>query len=78
MLFGKLTFDMEHIRNLEEFPRGRTFLTVGTFDGVHRGHQVLLTSLAQAAHQSGAQSAVVTFFPHPVVVLRGATRHSTR
>jgi len=71
VLFGKLTFDMEHIRTLEEFPRGRTFLTVGTFDGVHRGHQVLLTALAQAAHQSGAQSAVVTFFPHPAVVLRG-------
>ncbi|MEJ5262518.1 MAG: hypothetical protein WHT45_07540, partial [Ignavibacterium sp.] len=65
---------MKHIRSLDEFPRGRTYLTVGSFDGVHRGHQGLLSALAQAAHQAGAQSAVVTFFPHPVAVLRGLSQ----
>lgn len=65
---------MKHIRSLDEFPRGRTYLTVGSFDGVHRGHQGLLSALTQAAHQAGAQSAVVTFFPHPVAVLRGLSQ----
>jgi riboflavin kinase/FMN adenylyltransferase len=46
-------------------------LTIGSFDGVHRGHQTMLRELVQTAKQHGLQSAVMTFFPHPRTVLRG-------
>jgi len=43
--------------------------TVGTFDGVHLGHQALLRSMVDDAHTRGLPAAVATFFPHPRVVL---------
>jgi riboflavin kinase/FMN adenylyltransferase len=52
-----------------------TTLTVGTFDGVHKAHVVLLNRLKQAAVEHKTPSAVVTFDPHPQMVLgtRGRT-----
>ncbi|MHB0856515.1 MAG: bifunctional riboflavin kinase/FAD synthetase [Anaerolineae bacterium] len=46
-------------------PQSDTVLTVGTFDGVHRGHQALLRALVQRAKETGRASAVLTFHPHP-------------
>ena len=46
--------------------------TVGTFDGVHLGHQALLRSAVDDAHTRGLPCAVITFFPHPRVVLSRA------
>lgn len=46
-------------------------VTIGNFDGVHRGHQKILLSLADRARHGGWLSAVLTFDPHPVRVLRG-------
>lgn len=43
--------------------------TVGTFDGVHLGHQQLIRAVVNEAHERSIQSAIVTFFPHPRVVL---------
>ena len=40
-------------------------LTIGNFDGVHRGHQALLTQVCQAASRLGVEPAVMTFEPHP-------------
>ncbi len=40
-------------------------LTIGNFDGVHRGHQALLARVCQAAAQLGVEPAVMTFEPHP-------------
>jgi riboflavin kinase/FMN adenylyltransferase len=40
-------------------------LTIGNFDGVHRGHQALLAELGQAAAQRGLPACVLTFEPHP-------------
>jgi len=40
-------------------------LAVGMFDGVHRGHQVVIGSAIQSAHQSRGRSGVLTFWPHP-------------
>lgn len=40
-------------------------VTIGNFDGVHRGHQVILQQLCAAADRSGGPSVVVTFDPHP-------------
>lgn len=45
-------------------------VTVGTFDGVHRGHQMVLTRLIERAHQLGMDSAVVTFDRHPLRIVR--------
>lgn len=49
---------------------GPTAVTVGNFDGVHRGHQVVLARTLQAArHRGGLPAVAVTFNPHPVSVL---------
>jgi riboflavin kinase/FMN adenylyltransferase len=45
-------------------------VTIGKFDGVHRGHQVLIGRAVERAAALGVQSAVVTFDPHPTLVLR--------
>lgn len=50
--------------------RQPVFLTIGNFDGVHRGHQMLVRSLADAAHAAGALAGLLTFDPHPLAVLR--------
>jgi len=52
---------------------GPTFLTIGNFDGLHRGHQVLLTRLRQNATRQAASAALLTFHPHPLTVLRPGT-----
>ena len=44
-------------------------LTIGTFDGIHRGHQHLLEQLVSRARQTRRLSAVLTFYPHPRTVL---------
>ncbi len=49
---------------------GDSWVTIGSFDGVHRGHQQLITSMVAEAHKAKANAVVLTFFPHPVVILR--------
>jgi riboflavin kinase / FMN adenylyltransferase len=46
------------------------FLTIGNFDGVHRGHQELVSRMVQAAHDAGCLAGLLTFDPHPLTVLR--------
>jgi riboflavin kinase/FMN adenylyltransferase len=63
---------MKLIRSLTEFPeslRGGA-LTIGNFDGVHRGHQVIIDQLKQFASRDGGAAIVFTFDPHPVRILR--------
>jgi len=50
--------------------RSGAWLTIGSFDGVHKGHQQIIRTLVESARQSAASSVVLTFFPHPVKVLR--------
>lgn len=50
-------------------PMTGSVVTVGSFDGVHRGHMALLERLVARAHERGGQSVVVTFSPHPREVL---------
>lgn len=45
-------------------------VTVGTFDGVHRGHHAVLTEIAARAARTGRRSVLVTFEPHPLRVVR--------
>src|SRR4051812_29209264 len=51
---------------------GGTVVTVGTFDGVHRGHQDVLARLVARARATGRPSLLVTFDPHPLEVLNPA------
>ena len=50
--------------------RDGAVITVGTFDGVHRGHQDVLRRLVHVAVAQGRPSLVVTFEPHPLEVVR--------
>ena len=50
-----------------------SIVTIGVFDGVHLGHQRLVQRLVDEARATGRTSVVVTFFPHPDVVLKGVT-----
>jgi riboflavin kinase/FMN adenylyltransferase len=45
--------------------RGRCALTIGNFDGVHRGHRALIERVGAKARELGAESCVLTFEPHP-------------
>ncbi len=62
------------IENVRDFPapaRG-AFVTIGNFDGVHRGHQHLLSRLRQKADSAEAPALAITFDPHPATLLRPA------
>ncbi len=63
---------MRHVTSLEELNLSQpSVLTIGAFDGVHRGHQALIGQMVSEARQNGRAAVVLTFFPHPSVVLRG-------
>lgn len=47
-----------------------SIITIGTFDGVHLGHQVILKKLVSFAKQEKLQAVLLTFFPHPRMVLQ--------
>ena len=52
-------------------PDGRgTVVTVGTFDGVHRGHWAVLQEIRRRAAATGRSSVLVTFDPHPLRIVR--------
>ena len=51
-------------------PTDPTYLAVGVFDGVHRGHQALLKQMISEAREVGARAAALTFYPHPVTVIQ--------
>lgn len=62
---------MIHTHSIDELSLQNAWLTVGIFDGVHRGHQQILHPLVSGAHLAGAPAVVLTFSPHPAVVLGG-------
>jgi riboflavin kinase/FMN adenylyltransferase len=64
---------VQHFTSLDGVNISNTYLTIGSFDGVHIGHQQLIRELNNHAHQAGAKSVVLTFHPHPAVILRGKT-----
>ena len=56
---------MNVARGPEELPSGERAVALGTFDGVHVGHRLVL----DAAKETGLTTTVVTFWPHPRTVL---------
>jgi riboflavin kinase/FMN adenylyltransferase len=62
---------LQHYTSLVGVNLNNTWLTIGSFDGVHLGHQQLISELNYKAHEAGAQSVVLTFHPHPTAILRG-------
>ena len=62
---------MEIIKNSSNFSSSeQTFVTIGTFDGVHYGHQQIIEKLVSEAKKTNKKSVVLTFFPHPRMVLQ--------
>ncbi|OJX51132.1 MAG: riboflavin biosynthesis protein RibF [Flavobacterium sp. 38-13] len=63
---------MNIFHNIQDFkPNRNTVATLGTFDGVHLGHKKIIERLTQEAEKSNTESLVLTFFPHPRMVLQG-------
>ncbi len=62
---------MPHFHDLSEVRLESCVLTIGAFDGVHLGHQALVRALVDEARALRLRSVVLTFHPHPSVVLRG-------
>jgi riboflavin kinase/FMN adenylyltransferase len=61
------------VRGLDELPADLVFaMTIGMFDGVHRGHQRAIATLVRAARARDATPVVLTFDPHPAEVVRGS------
>ncbi|MDX2247963.1 MAG: bifunctional riboflavin kinase/FAD synthetase [Bacteroidia bacterium] len=61
---------MQVYQSLETYQKGnRTVATIGTFDGVHLGHKVILDRLKAAAQEENGESLVLTFHPHPRLIL---------
>jgi riboflavin kinase/FMN adenylyltransferase len=56
---------MQYYSSLQEVSLENSWLTIGVFDGVHRGHQQIIRRLTTGAHENGMPAVVLTFDPHP-------------
>ena len=62
---------MKIIRSIADFDSSeKTIVTIGTFDGIHIGHKKILKNLITTAREEGKKSVLLTFFPHPRMVLQ--------
>lgn len=61
---------MKIYRSLDEFtPLPNAVVTIGTFDGVHIGHQKILSKLRECAEENNGETVLLTFFPHPRLII---------
>lgn len=61
---------MQIYHHLNDFKKlTNAVVTIGTFDGVHLGHQKIIQKLIEKAHQINGESVILTFFPHPRMIL---------
>jgi riboflavin kinase/FMN adenylyltransferase len=65
---------MQHFHNVEEIHLEQSWLTIGSFDGVHLGHQQIIHDLVKGAHDNGQPAVVVTFHPHPQLIIKKEQR----
>jgi riboflavin kinase / FMN adenylyltransferase len=56
---------MQHYSSLQDLSLKNCWLTIGVFDGVHRGHQQIIHGMAAGAHENYVPAVVLTFNPHP-------------
>lgn len=62
---------MEIVQSIPNYDKSKeSVITIGTFDGVHIGHKKILERVINHARKDGLQSIVLTFFPHPRMVLQ--------
>ena len=62
---------MQVVQNIGNYSaQNPSILTIGTFDGVHIGHQKIIKDLVKVAKKNNLCSIVLTFFPHPRMVLQ--------
>jgi len=59
--------------SLNSYTKAPSVITIGTFDGVHIGHQKIIDRLIKVGQQKDLKSLVLTFFPHPRMVLQSDT-----
>ena len=61
---------MKIYRSIEDYNEvKRSVVTIGTFDGIHLGHQEILSRLIKSSKNKDLNSVVLTFFPHPRIIL---------
>ena len=66
---------MQVHRNLDHLPVfNSAVITIGTFDGVHSGHQQIIHQLKEEAERSGGETVIITFDPHPRKVIANAAK----
>lgn len=61
---------MKILNDLDSFSKTGTVVTIGTFDGVHIGHKKIIKRLINTANENDFDSVILTFFPHPRMVLQ--------
>ena len=62
---------MDIIHGIQNYSSpSKSILTTGTFDGVHIGHQKIINALVKDAKQKKLQTNLLTFFPHPRMILK--------
>ncbi|MBP1968059.1 riboflavin kinase/FMN adenylyltransferase [Virgibacillus natechei] len=69
------TFELTHPHSLMTEDLPSVVSAIGFFDGVHRGHQKVIQTAVTEAKNRNMESAVITFHPHPSVVLKKGTQH---
>lgn len=68
-----LTNTLERLALPDQWVDRPSSLTIGAFDGIHRGHQSLIRQLVESAHAQNHLAGVVTFYPHPATLLSPST-----
>lgn len=61
---------MNTYNSIFDFQNKKTIITIGTFDGVHLGHKKILDKIISNARELNCESTVLTFFPHPRMVIK--------
>ncbi|MYL42207.1 bifunctional riboflavin kinase/FAD synthetase [Virgibacillus salexigens] len=69
------TFELKYPHSLALADLPETVTAIGFFDGIHKGHQHVIRTAVSKAKEKGMESAVITFYPHPTVVLKKDVQH---
>ena len=67
-MFDNITISSSDVSSFYNFDNKQLFMAIGTFDGVHIGHQAIMKSTIERAKTENGVSAVYTFYPHPTFI----------